>query len=202
MSRAFAYRLAAPFYDLAMSGFLRRARRDSMASLNLKPGEKLLIPGIGTGLDLRFLPPGTEALGGDLVPAMLAKAEGRRSRMGLDKVRLMTMDAQSLQLPDSSFDAVLLNLILAVAPDGRAVLSEACRVLKPGGRIAVLDKFLPDGQTRIPLWRRAAQAFMAPFTDFNRRFSDMVTGLPLEVIQDEGVMFGRTFRSILLKRMP
>lgn len=201
MKRDIAYRLAAPFYDLAMRGLLQGGRRDSIASLALKPGEKLLIPGIGTGLDLRGLPRDVEVLGGDLVPAMLARAERRRARLGLSNVRLAILDAQRLPVPDASMDAVLLHLIVAVAPEGHAVLAEACRVLKPGGRMALLDKFLPDGLARVPFWRRAAQAFLVPFTDFNRRFGHLAAGLPLRMVSDQGVMLGRAFRRILLVRM-
>lgn len=200
MSRTLAYRLAAPFYDLAMVGLLRTARKESIASLELKPGEKLLISGIGTGLDLPYLPSGLDVVGGDLVPAMLAKAQARRVRLGLANLRLVTMDAQSLPVPDESFDAVLLHLIVAVAPDGHAVLAEACRVLRSGGRIAVMDKFRPDDQIRIPFWRRAVQVFVAPFTDINRRFGDLAEGLPLRVVSDRGVVLGHTFRSILLEK--
>ena len=200
MKRDLAYRLAAPFYDLAMVGLMRAARRESIASLDLQPGERLLISGIGTGLDLPFLPRDVDVLGGDLVPAMLAKAHARRARLGLENVRLATMDAQALPVPDASFDAVLLHLIVAIAPDGHAVLAEACRVLRPGGRIAVLDKFMPDGQARIPFWRKAVQAFVMPFTDINRRFGDLAAGLPLRTISDRGVALGRMFRSILLER--
>ena len=200
MKRDLAYRLAAPFYDLAMVGLMRAARRESIASLDLQPGERLLISGIGTGLDLPFLPRDVDVLGGDLVPAMLAKAHARRARLGLENVRLATMDAQALPVPDASFDAVLLHLIVAIAPDGHAVLAEACRVLRPGGRIAVLDKFMPDAQARIPFWRKAVQAFVMPFTDINRRFGDLAAGLPLRTISDRGVALGRMFRSILLER--
>ncbi len=200
MSRALAYRLAAPFYDLAMSGLMRAARRESIASLELKPGERLLVPGVGTGLDLPYLPRDVDVLGGDLVPAMLARAKARRARLGLRNVRLAGMDAQALPVRDAGFDAVLLHLIVAIAPDGGTVLAEACRALKPGGRMAVLDKFLPDGQSRVPFWRKATHAFMAPFTDFNRRFRDLSAGLPLQVVSDQGVLLGRTFRRILLVR--
>jgi len=200
VKRDLAYRLGAPFYDLAMAGLLRAARKESIASLKLEPGQRLLIPGIGTGLDLPFLPDGIEVLGGDLVPAMLAKASARRARLGLGDVRLATMDAQAMPIPDGTFDTVLLHLIVAIAPDGHAVLAEACRVLKRGGRIAVMDKFMPDGQSRIPLWRKAVQAFVFPFTDFNRRFADLAAGLPLRVISDRGAVLGRTFRMILLEK--
>ncbi|MBL0210688.1 MAG: methyltransferase domain-containing protein [Holophagaceae bacterium] len=200
MKRDLVYHLGAPFYDLAMAGLMRGIRRESIASLKLAPGEKLLIPGIGTGLDLPFLPRDVDVLGGDLVPAMLARAGGRRARLGLANVRLAAMDAQALPLHDAGFDAALLHLIVAVAPDGHAVLAEACRVLKPGGRLAVVDKFLPDGQARVPFWRKGLQALVLPFTDINRRFGDLVAGLPLRTISDQGVMLGRTFRSILLER--
>lgn len=200
MDRSLIYRVSAPFYDLAMTGVLRKARRDSVNSLELRPGHRLLIPGIGTGLDLPFLPPDLDILGGDLVPAMLAKAELRKRDLGFTRLRLVTFDAMTLPVPDSSFDGALLHLILAVAPDGRSVLSEAARAVKPGGRLAVLDKFLEGKGQVVPQWRRAAQWFMGPFTDINRRFEDMKEGLPLRILSDEGVMLGRTFRRILLER--
>jgi ubiquinone/menaquinone biosynthesis C-methylase UbiE len=200
VDRALSYRLAAPFYDLAMAGVLREARKESVASLELKPGDRLLIPGLGTGLDLPFLPAEVDVLGGDFSPAMLAKARLRQRALGLSQVRLATLDAMALPVREANFDAALLHLILAVAPDGRQVLSEACRAVKPGGRIAVLDKFLAVETRRPPLWRLAAQVFMSPFTDFNRRFEDMLEGLPLAVRSDQGVMLGRTFRRILLIR--
>jgi ubiquinone/menaquinone biosynthesis C-methylase UbiE len=198
--RDIAYRLAAPFYDFAMAGLLQTARRESIAALELKPGEKLLIPGLGTGLDLPFLPGDIDVLGGDLVPAMLAKANARRGLLGHSNVQLATMDAQALPVPDASFDAVLLHLIVAIAPDGHAVLAEACRILKAGGRIAVLDKFMPDDQADIPFWRRTAQFLVSPFTDINRRFGDLAAGLPVRIQSDHGVMLGRVFRRILLER--
>jgi ubiquinone/menaquinone biosynthesis C-methylase UbiE len=200
VDRSLSYRIAAPFYDLAIAGVFRRARRESVVSLELKPGDRLLIVGIGTGLDLPFLPPNLDVLGGDLVPAMLAGAEARRRQLGFTQVHLATLDAMALPVPDAGFDAVLLHLILAVAPDGSKVLSEACRAVRPGGRIGVLDKFLPAETQGIPLWRLAAQVFMAPFTDINRRFEDMAEGLPLRVLSDEGVLLGRTFRRILLEK--
>lgn len=200
MDRRLSYRLAAPFYDLAMAGLLRRARRDSVASLALAPGSRLLVPGIGTGLDLPFLDRDQDLFGGDLAPAMLARARARARRLGCRRAALAALDAMALPVADGAFDAALLHLILAVAPDGRKVLAEACRAVRPGGRIAVLDKFLPPGAGAPPLWRQAAQALMAPFTDVNRRFEGMAEGLPLEVLADEGVMLGRTFRRILLRR--
>ena len=200
MDRRLSYRLAAPFYDLAMAGLLRQARQDSVASLALAPGARLLVPGIGTGLDLSFLDRDQEFLGGDFSPAMLVRAQSRARSLGCRRAALAVLDAMALPVADGTFDAALLHLILAVAPDGRKVLAEACRAVRPGGRLAVLDKFLPPGEAAPPLWRLAAQALMSPFTDVNRRFEDLAEGLPLTVLADEGVMLGRTFRRILLLR--
>ena len=201
MDPRLAYRVAAPFYDLAVGGVFRQARKDSIASLELSPGQRLLVSGIGTGLDIPCLPRDLDILGGDLVPAMLSQAEARRKAMGHDRITLVNLDAQVLPVREGAFDAALLHLILAVAPDGRKVLAEACRAVKPGGRIAVLDKFLPPEAVGIPLWRWGFQALMGPFTDVNRRFEEMAEGLPLKVLSDEGILLGRTFRRILLQRL-
>lgn len=168
--------------------------------LDLRPGERVLIVGAGTGADLPLILSGVSVLATDLTPAMLDRARPR-ARPG---VELRVMDGQALDLPDASFDAVILHLILAVIPDPVACLREAARVLRPAGRVVVFDKFLPDG-TRPSLPRRLANAVTgALFTDINRRFGEILqgAGTPLRVERDEPAFLGGAFRILLLRKVP
>lgn len=191
------YTLYAPIYDRFVR--FERARRRSIELLDLIAGERVLLVGAGTGADLPLIPPGIDVLATELAPAMLARAAGRRPG-----TRLEVMDGECLALPDASFDAVILHLVLAVIPDPAACLREAARVLRPGGRIAVFDKFLPDG-ARPPLWRRLANAgARIVATDINRQLGAMLraSGTPLSVEHDEPALLGGVFRVVTLRRSP
>ena len=190
------YTLWAPFYDRV--AVFRRQRRRSIELLALRPGERVLVVGAGTGADLLFLPLDVEVLATDLTPAMLARAQPR-VRPGIE---LRVMDGQALDLPDDSFDAVILHLIVAVIPDPVACLREAARVLKPGGRIAVFDKFVADGE-RPSLPRRIANLVTRTlFTDINRRLGEILerSAAPLAIEHDEPAMLGGAFRIFLLRK--
>jgi phosphatidylethanolamine/phosphatidyl-N-methylethanolamine N-methyltransferase len=191
------YTVWAPFYDLVV-GFGAQRRR-SIELLALRPGERLLIVGAGTGADLAFLPPAITGLVTDLTPAMIERARPRLP----PGFELAVMDGQRLELPEESFDAVILHLILAVIPDPAACLREAARVLRPHGRIAVFDKFLRPGR-RPGLARRGANALAGLlFTEINRVLEDVLasSGAPLEIVHDEPALLGDTFRIVqLVKR--
>lgn len=187
--------LYAPFYDSLVR--LERQRRRSIALLRLRPGERVLLVGAGTGADLPFLPADLDVLATELTPAMLARAEGKRPG-----TRLEVMDGQCLTLPDAWFDAVILHLILAIVPDPVACLREAARVVRPGGRIAVFDKFLPD-DAHPPPWRRLVNALTRAIgTDVNRQLGAILAaaGAPLAVEHDEPALLGGVFRIVLLRR--
>jgi ubiquinone/menaquinone biosynthesis C-methylase UbiE len=191
------YTAYAPVYD-ALVGFERQRRR-SLELLRLQPGERVLVVGAGTGADLPLLPPDVDVLATELAPAMLARARGKRPG-----TRLEVMDGQRLALDDASFDAVILHLVLAVIPDPLACLREAARVLRPGGRIAVLDKFLRDGAGP-PVWRRLANVVARVVaTDINRQLGELLraSGAPLVAVHDEPALLGGVFRIVLLRRPP
>lgn len=190
------YCLYAPLYDLFFKAISDRPRRRAVQMLRLQPGERLLIPGIGTGLDLLYLPANVSVTGVDFSPAMLEQA---RAKIGGREVALLEMDAQHLDFPDTSFDAVLCTLSLSVIPDGRAAFGEAWRVLRPGGRFVIFDKFLPESGELT--WRRRAlgRVVSALGTDPNRRLSDIIAGVPgLVIQQNEPSLFRGQYRLLRL----
>jgi ubiquinone/menaquinone biosynthesis C-methylase UbiE len=93
---------------------------------------------IGTGLNLPFYPPEVELTGVDVSSAMLEIARRRATELGID-IALSVGDAQALAFEDASFDTVVLTLALCSIPDDRQAVAEAWRVLRPGGRILLLE---------------------------------------------------------------
>jgi ubiquinone/menaquinone biosynthesis C-methylase UbiE len=193
------YRLWAPFYDGVLERLFRDGRRRAMEVVGLRPGERVCIVGIGTGLDLTHLREGVDCVGLDLSDAMLAQARRKLPVPGCD-VDLRIGDAQALPLDDAAFDAVVLNLILSVVPDPNRCMAEAVRVLRPGGRIVVFDKFLPEGSEASGGRRLANAVTMLLGTDINRRLSDITSGLSCEIVRDEPSILGGMYRVILLRR--
>jgi ubiquinone/menaquinone biosynthesis C-methylase UbiE len=194
------YRRWAPIYDRSVDRLFAPGRRRAIELLDLKRGERVLIPGVGTGADLPLLPTGVEATGIDLSPEMLAKA-----RLKLDRcaaaVKLIEGDAQALLVESVFYDAVILNLILSVIPDGNACLQSALCALKPDGRLVVFDKFLPEGGS-VSIVRKVMNFFSTRFgTDINRHFSDLMKDCHCVVTHDEPSILGGMYRVILLKKI-
>ncbi len=174
-------------------------RGRALELLELLAGERVLIPGVGTGADLPFLPAGVEGVGIDLSPEMLAKAHLKLDRYPAS-VQLIQGDAQALLVQPVFFDAVILNLILSVIPDGNACLRAALEALKPDGRVVIFDKFLPDGKP-VSLFRRLINIFSTLLgTDINRRLGDLMKDCPCTVIWDEPSIAGGMYRVILLRK--
>jgi ubiquinone/menaquinone biosynthesis C-methylase UbiE len=193
------YRVWAPVYDRLFDSLFMAGRKRAIQLLAPNADESLCIVGVGTGADFGLLPAGVRVTGIDLSPRMIEVA--RRKAAGRPDVCLVIGDAQSLTFADRSFDLALLNLILSVVPDPAAAMKEALRVVRPGGRLVVFDKFLPDGHQAGPC-RRFANLFSTAFgTDINRRFGEIVQGLDCVVKADEPGMFGGMYRVILLEKV-
>jgi len=191
-----SYTLIAPFYDAAVDRATRAARKHSLSALPIRPG-RVLLAGVGTGLDLPHLPAQHHYIGLDLNQAMLRRALPRVGQFDFLPVR---GDAQCLPFADGSFDAAVLHLILAVVPQPACCFAEIARVLKPGGQVLVFDKFLRHGQPALlrrlanPLIRRIATRLDVVFEDLLAETS----GLVLE--HDQPALASGWFRMIRLRK--
>ena len=193
------YRLWAPIYDATVNRFFLPGRRRAMEVLALQPGERVYIVGAGTGADLPFLPRGGKAVGVDYSPEMLRMARRKLPHL-LSAVQLVQGDAQQRLVPEGSFDAAILNLILSVIPDGQACLRATLSALKPGGRAVIFDKFMKEGGTLSPV-RRVVNWFSTCLgTDINRRFGDIARGCDCIVTHDEPSLLNGTYQVILIQK--
>lgn len=194
------YTLYAPIYDRIARSF-NSSRRRSIELLALQPGERVLLTGAGTGEDIQFIPEGVEIVAGDITPAMVEQMR-RKARLLSRQIKAEVMDGQALDIPAESFDAVVLHLILAVIPDPNACIREAVRVLKPGGRLVVFDKFLPE-QERPSISRRLMNIVASfVFSDLNRKLESIIAPTPLVLMHSEPAVYGRFGYRIVLYRKP
>lgn len=189
------YTIYAPMYDM-VAGVLARPRRVALNLAAVQPGERLLIDGCGTGLDLPMLPRGVDVVAIDLAPAMVEKTRHRAAALRLP-VDVRTMNAEALEFPDGSFDVVFLHLVLAVVPDPVLVAREATRVLKPGGRVSILDKFLPDDRSPTLFRQTINFATNALFTDINRRLGPILDAASLRIAREEPALLGDMYKAVI-----
>lgn len=193
-----SYSLIAPLYDAVIERPMREARKQSLNALPSDQRKHVLVSGIGTGLDLPLLPVLHRYTALDFNAAMLARARPRGENLEVDYV---LGDSMALPFANNHFDHVVLHLILAVVPQSELCLSEAARVIKPGGTIIIFDKFLhSQQQARLrralnPISRRIA-------TRMDVVFEEVLRAVPeLEVVSDVPLMAGGWFRGIVLRKI-
>ncbi|MCC9306270.1 methyltransferase domain-containing protein [Kitasatospora sp. RB6PN24] len=135
-------RLIAALDSQAANPGVRRLREWAHARLAASPGERALDVGCGTGSEARVLAaavaPDGAALGVEPHPGLRAVAEQRATEAG-SPVRFLAGDALALPLPDAELDVVWCERVLQHLTDPARAVTEMARVLRPGGRIALLD---------------------------------------------------------------
>jgi len=147
------YRRWAPFYDAVFTAVFERGRQ-AVAEATGRVGGQVLEVGVGTGISLPLYPRNCRITAVDLSPEMLAQARRKVEKLGLDHVeRLEVMDAEHLDFPDATFDAVAAVCVVNTVPHPEAALEEFARVLRPGGEIILLSRVGADGGARGTLER-------------------------------------------------
>jgi phosphatidylethanolamine/phosphatidyl-N-methylethanolamine N-methyltransferase len=171
------YRLWSPVYNPLFDRlFVRNARRRSMDVLDLKSGERALIPGVGKGAALPLLPEGMQAVGVGLSAQMLVQARRKLPLAGRE-IELREGDVQIRQVDPLLFDAAVLHLIPGLASDGAACFRGTMRALGPGGRAVIFDKFRTEGEG-LPAGRRLLNVFPRLLgADITRRLGELIPAL-------------------------
>jgi phosphatidylethanolamine/phosphatidyl-N-methylethanolamine N-methyltransferase len=172
------YENLAWLYDFTFGPTLHPGRVDSIRRMAIKPGDRVLEVGVGTGINMDLYPRDCTVTGVDLSGSMLEKAHERIARKGIRNVRLLEMDAADLKFADDTFDIVYAPYVISVVPDPVAVAREMRRVCRPGGRIIILNHF--RSKSRVGAW---LERMIAPFTLYLGFKSDL--DLPAFLVQAE-----------------
>jgi ubiquinone/menaquinone biosynthesis C-methylase UbiE len=174
-----AYEKSAPKYDKQIGFFERRVfGTDHRPWACSRVTGRTLEVAVGTGLNLPHYPPGVELVGLDLSREMLAIAHARAEELG-KQIALTEGDAQELPFLDAQFDSVVCTFSLCNVPDVDRTVAEMKRVLRPGGRLILVDHV--GSPVKPILW---FQRFLEFFS--NRMEGEYQTRRPLIQVEEAG----------------
>ena len=161
---------SAPSYDQVID-FFAPFGRALVAGAQLQPGDRVLDVASGRGAclypALDAVSPDGFVTGVDLAPGMVEALGAELAARGIDNAQVQVGDAEALEFPDGSFDAVLAGFMIFFCPDPDRVLAELARVLVPGGVVALT---IFDGSTPSAFLREVGTEL---FGEQDRRASEL-----------------------------
>ncbi len=128
-------------YDALFKRFFYPRIKHAINYMDIKPGDRILDVGVGTGLSLSVFPRYCSVVGIDLSTEMLRKAKQKIDENRLDNIKVMSMDAMSVGFRDDSFDKVFISHVVSVVPDPYKVMQEVKRVCRKGGQVVIVNHF-------------------------------------------------------------
>jgi phosphatidylethanolamine/phosphatidyl-N-methylethanolamine N-methyltransferase len=152
-----AYARWAPIYDAVCGPVMVKGRR-AAASAARAVGGRILEVGVGTGLSFGDYDQTTEITGIDLCAPMLQKARAKMASGRYPYVKdVQLMDAHAMTFADATFDCVVAQFVITLVANPEQVLSECRRVVKPGGRIILVNHLYSEVGVAAAVERWAAQ---------------------------------------------
>jgi phosphatidylethanolamine/phosphatidyl-N-methylethanolamine N-methyltransferase len=194
------YKLWSPVYDkIFNTGKFLEARQKLFHHPPFHPHQRILFVGVGTGADLELLDHTQYQITAiDYSSDMLKRA---KDKFGDAPIEFVQMDAQHMNFPDDSFDAVVGSLILSVVPDPNQCMKEMIRVLKPKGCMVIFDKFSPQ---EMPIIKKMVKPFIKIMgTDIGVNFEKLyeLNHKAITLREDEPLLFNGMYRKIILTKI-
>ena len=191
---------------------------DPVRHANLEPGEDVVDLGSGGGIDCLLaalaVGPSGSVVGVDFLADMVGRATRAASDAGLPNVAFIEGTIEALPIPDSSVDVVISNGVVNLSPRKVRVLSEAFRVLRPGGRLVIVDLVLehdlpPEIQTHPAAWAGCLSGALSEVALYKGLRRAGFRDVSLEPLEPFGIaecalypLFGDDLLTLLRSRVP
>lgn len=186
----FVYGLWANVYDEFIDPLFAFNRKKVINTLNIKKHEKILEVGVGTGLNLTHYPNTCTVIGIDISPVMIKKAKRKKYQA---KVILKLADARKLPYRKEFFDKALATYVLRVSPNPKIIMDELHRVVKPEGKLVILDQFKGKNKLLLTILQ-PLKLILGWGKEYNPR--DLITGTGWKMVSNRSI--GRMSNTRLL----